>query len=80
MKIKKPSLIKIAEAARRVGCHPKTYLKWADENLVPSPIKITDGELRVVESELDEWLEARREDRDSGQAKGGDQTGDLPRK
>lgn len=73
-------LMKISEAARAIGIHARTYVRWADEGKVPSPIKVGNdngkgGDLRVVRAEFDAWIEEQKRRRDSAK-KGG---GHLPR-
>ncbi len=55
------------EAARRVGLHPETIMRLVRSNQFVQPIRLgsTDQHsVRFVESEVQDWIEARMAERD----------------
>lgn len=68
MKLTERKLITVGEAARVLDIHLKTYERKAKAGILPMWIYIGDDR-RVVVAELNEWIESKRKDRDSGHTK-----------
>ena len=62
------------EAARRVGLHPETIMRLVRSNQFVQPIRLgptVQHSVRFVESEVQDWIEARMAERNSrSQAEG----------
>lgn len=52
-------LLTSKEVAEYLGVHPQTMDRWASKGMGPSYFKI-EGARRYSETELREWLEARK--------------------
>lgn len=65
------SIIRASEAARKVGytaTHMMRKAKDPDDDF-PSPVVLGPRSIGFVESELEEWIQARITERDEGRAK-----------
>ncbi len=68
------NLLTKKEAARRVGLHPESVMRLARNGHFPKPLKYGPNarhSIRFVESEIQEWIEARMAERESTSAAGG---------
>ncbi|MEU7905857.1 helix-turn-helix domain-containing protein [Actinoplanes sp. NPDC049118] len=56
----------IAEVCEALNNLPRrTFYRWRELRIAPTCIKLPNNELRVWRSELNAWLEARREQKDT---------------
>lgn len=61
-------LLNKREAAARIGVNPHTLVRMAREGRFPAPVRLGDftlAEFRFIESEIEEWIEARVVERDA---------------
>ncbi len=68
------NLLSKKEAARRVGLHPESVMRLARNGHFPKPLKYGPNarhSIRFVETEIQEWIEARMAERESTSAAGG---------
>lgn len=54
-----PRLIRLPEVLHRVGWSRSQLYKQIDAGLFPRPIKLSERTVAWVESDLDDWIEAR---------------------
>lgn len=62
------SIVGISEAARRLGVHPNTLRKWADDGTIPS-LRMPSGHRRFDVEELARFKEAMVTHRANGRQK-----------
>ncbi len=68
------NLLTKKEAARLVGLHPESVMRLARNGHFPKPLKYGPNarhSIRFVETEIQEWIEARMAERESTSAAGG---------
>jgi predicted DNA-binding transcriptional regulator AlpA len=68
------NLLTKKEAARLVGLHPESVMRLARNGHFPKPLKYGPNarhSIRFVESEIQEWIEARIAERKPTSAAGG---------
>jgi excisionase family DNA binding protein len=51
-------LLTAREVAERLRVTPETVLRWIDSRGLPA-IRLTSRAIRIVEADLDKWLDAR---------------------
>lgn len=64
----KQTLIKLPEVMRRTGCGKAWIYRLIQQKRFPTSVKIGSRSIAFIESEIDEWINARIAERD--QAKG----------
>lgn len=57
------TLIKISEVSNRAGICKSYIYKLISQNRFPRPVKVGSRAIAFVESEVDEWVDARIEER-----------------
>ena len=66
-------LLNKREAAARIGVNPHTLVRMATEGRFPAPVRLSDhplAEHRFIESEIENWIEARMAKRDAAATEG----------
>ncbi len=63
-------LIRKKEAARRVGYHPVHIMSLAKAGKFPAPVYLSDAAVCFIESEVQEWIDAKIAKRDAKLARG----------
>ncbi|EKM6298151.1 AlpA family transcriptional regulator [Escherichia coli] len=58
-------LIRLPEVQRRTGCSKAWIYRLISQNRFPSSVKIGSRSVAFVESEVDEWISQRIEERDA---------------
>lgn len=59
------SLIRLPEVQRRTGYSKASIYRLISQNRFPSAVKIGSRAIAFVESEVDEWISQRIEERDA---------------
>ena len=59
-------LLRRPEVERRVGLRRASIYKWMAEGTFPKPVKLGEKAVAWVETEIDQWVSDRIEQRDSG--------------
>lgn len=54
-------LLKVSELAKYLGVAPSTIYRWLESNKLIQPYKLGDNAIRWKKSEIDAWLEERRQ-------------------
>jgi len=61
-------LIRLKEVIRNTGLGRSTVYKYIAEGQFPKPVSLGDRAVGWVDSEVDEWIMARIEQRDAGES------------
>jgi prophage regulatory protein len=51
--------------AEKVGYHPAHVMRLVRQNKFPKPVRLGPNSIAFVEDEVEEWMRARLEERDS---------------
>jgi len=61
---KRDELLTVAQVLSLLGgVAPRTFYRWREIGKAPLAVRLPNGELRIWRSDLDSWLEQRREGR-----------------
>ena len=58
------NVLKIDAVSSRVCYHPGHIRRLIRDGKFPTPIRLGENRVAWIESEIDEWLEAKRQERD----------------
>lgn len=58
-------ILRINSVASRVSFHPVHLRRLIKDGKFPAPIRLGENRVAWIESEIDAWLESKREERDA---------------
>ena len=58
-------VLRIDAVAARVSFHPVHIRRLVSDNKFPAPIRLGENRVAWIETEIDEWLEVKRQERDA---------------
>jgi prophage regulatory protein len=58
-------VLRIDAVAAQVSFHPVHIRRLVKDGKFPSPIRLGENRVAWIESEIDEWLERKRQERDA---------------
>lgn len=64
-------VLKIDAVATRVSFHPVHIRRLVRSSKFPAPIRLGENRVAWIETEIDEWLEMKRQERDAAIPKSG---------
>ena len=58
-------LLRISAVAKRVEFHAVSVRRLIRDGKFPAPIRLGENRVAWIETEIDEWLEGKRQERDA---------------